>query len=322
MAVSDGTLNTLGDKVGNDPVQTGSLFSVLPSIAIHGAVVLVIWLGILADEDVQPPVTFISLAPAAASTTADPAPPAPVVPAPDLEPAFEPMPLPDTGMVLPQPEPPAPEPVVAFTPPEAPEIESFPFNPDATRPVPKPAPEDAVALDKVEEKPKPKEPEKKPEKQETKKKPEAKPKKETRKAAAAKVAESKPAPTPAPAAAAPAQPTTAQAAPAKPAAPKATQNAAVSDAPVRITNPNYAGACPISYPERARKRNQEGTVVVHALIGPDGKPIEVTVAQSSGHTLLDEAAQAAIANCAFVPQKVGGRAVRAIVEIPIPFKLI
>ena len=120
----------------------------------------------------------------------------------------------------------------------------------------------------------------------------------------------------------PTQPTTAKTAPAKPAAPKASQDASVSDAPVRVTNPNYAGACPISYPERARKRNQEGTVVVHALIGPDGKPIEVSVAQSSGHRLLDEAARDAITNCAFVPQKVGGRAVRAIVEIPIPFKLI
>jgi protein TonB len=281
----------------------------------------IIWLGILTEEEVQPPVTFISLAPAAAPTTMDPAPPAPVVPAPELEPEFEPMPLPDSGIVLPQPETPPPESVVDFTPPELPELESFPFNPNATRPVP-PEPEDAVPIEKAEEKPKPKEPEKRPEKKETKKKPEAKPKKEPKKAAAAKVPESKPTQTPAPAAPAPSQPTTAKAAPAKPAAPRATQNAAVSDAPVRVTNPNYAGACPISYPERARKRNQEGTVVVHALIGPDGKPIEVTVAQSSGHSLLDEAAQEAIANCAFVPQKVGGRAVRAIVEIPIPFKLI
>lgn len=313
MAVSDGTF----DKVGNDPVQTGSLLSLLPSVALHGLVAAIIWLGILTEEEIQPPVTFISLAPAAAPTT-DPAPPAPVVPAPELEPEFEPLPLPEAGMVLPQPEPSAPEPVVDFTPPELPELESFPFNPDATRPVPEP--EDAVPLEKVEEKPKPKEPEKKAEKKETKTKP--KPKKEPKKAAAAKVAESKPAQTPAPAIPAPSQPTTAKAAPAKPAAPKAKQNAAVSDAPVRVTNPNYAGACPISYPERARRRNQEGTVVVHALIGPDGKPIEVTVAQSSGHPLLDEAAQEAIADCAFVPQKVGGRAVRAIVEIPIPFKLI
>jgi len=316
MAVSDGTF----DKVGNDPVQTGSLLSLLPSIALHGLIAAIIWLGILAEEEIQPPVTFISLAPAAAPTTTDPAPPAPVVPAPELEPEFEPLPLPESGMVLPQPEPPTPEPVVDFTPPELPELESFPFNPNATRPVPEPEPEDAVPLEKAEEKPKA--PEKKPEKKETKKKPEAKPKKEPKKAAAAKMAERKPTQTPAPAAPTPSQPKTAQAAPAKPAAPKATQNAAVSDAPVRVTNPNYAGACPISYPERARKRNQEGTVVVHALIGPDGKPIEVTVEQSSGHPLLDEAAKEAITNCAFVPQKVGGRAVRAIVEIPIPFKLI
>jgi protein TonB len=95
-----------------------------------------------------------------------------------------------------------------------------------------------------------------------------------------------------------------------------------SDAPVRVTNPDYAGACPIRYPERARRRNQQGTVVVQALIGTDGKPISVTVVSSSGHELLDVAAQAAIENCAFVPQSVGGRAVRTIVEIPIPFKLI
>ena len=101
-----------------------------------------------------------------------------------------------------------------------------------------------------------------------------------------------------------------------------TPGTAASDAPVLVTNPNYAGTCPIQYPERARRRNQEGTVLIHALIDTDGKPIEVTVAQSSGHSLLDEAAREAIAGCAFVPQRIGGRPVKAIVEIPIPFKLI
>ncbi|HVZ01262.1 MAG TPA: energy transducer TonB, partial [Dongiaceae bacterium] len=98
--------------------------------------------------------------------------------------------------------------------------------------------------------------------------------------------------------------------------------AAISDAPVLVTNPNYAGACPIQYPERARRRNQEGTVLIHALIDTAGRPVEVTVVSSSGHRLLDEAARDAIAGCAFVPQRVGGRPVKAIVEIPIPFKLI
>jgi protein TonB len=321
MAVADGTLHALGDKLGNEPVQTGSPLSLLPSVALHGAVVAIIWLGLFAEQQIQPPVTFISLAPAAAPSS-QPAAPAPFVPAPELEPAFEPLPLPATGMVLPQPEPRVLESVVEFTPPEAPEVESFPFDPKATRPAA--PPEDAVPLNKAEEKPKePEQPKAKPEKpKEAKAKP--KPKRETKKAATQAVPESRLAQTPAQAAAAPSSPSTAKTAPAMPARPaaKATQNAAISDAPVRVTNPNYAGACPISYPERARKRNQEGTVVVHALIGPDGKPIEVTVAQSSGHRLLDEAAQEAIVHCAFVPQKVGGRAVKAIVEIPIPFKLI
>jgi periplasmic protein TonB len=327
MAAGDGALSTLGDKVGNDPVQSGSLLSLLPSMLIHGAVVAAIWLGLFEGEKVQPPVTFISLAPAAAPAP-EQAPPAPMVPAPDLEPEFEPLPLPATGMVLPQPEPPAEptEPVVDFTPPELPEPESFPFDPKATR-EPEPEPEDAVAIDqkKVAEKPKEPEKPKAPEKKKEPKKTEKPKKKETKKAAAPPVAEKKPVETPAPATAAPsAASTSAKASPSassKP-APAASQSAAISDAPVRVTNPNYAGACPISYPERARKRNQEGTVVVHALIGPDGKPIEVSVAQSSGHKLLDEAARDAISNCAFVPQKVGGRAVKAIVEIPIPFKLI
>jgi protein TonB len=313
MAVGDGSM----EKVGNDPVQSGSLLSLLPSLLIHGAIVIVIWLGLFEAEEIQPPVTFISLAPAAAPAPEEPAPPAPSVPAPELEPEFEPLPLPETGMVLPQPEPPAEpaEPVMDYTPPELPELESFPFDPKATR-TPEPEPEDAAPIEKAE-KPKPKAPEKK----EAKAKPKPKPKKEeVKKAAAPAKAESKPAQnaTPTQSAAAPAK--TAPSTPPKPATNP--RPAAISDAPVRVTNPNYAGACPISYPERARKRNQEGTVVIHALIGQDGKPIEVNVAQSSGHRLLDEAAREAISDCAFVPQKVGGRAVKAIVEIPIPFKLI
>ena len=148
MAVGGSALNTLGDKVGNDPVQTGSLLSLLPSVLIHGAVALAIWLGLFSKEDVQPPVTFISLAPTPAPA------PEQAPPAPHVEPEFEPRPLPETGMALPQPEPPAApaEPVLDFTPPELSEPESFPFDPKAAR-VAEP---DAVALEKAEEKPKPK----------------------------------------------------------------------------------------------------------------------------------------------------------------------
>jgi protein TonB len=324
MAVGDGIL----EKVGNDPVQTGSMLSLLPSLLIHGTVVLVIWLGLFESEQVQPPVTFISLAPAAVAPP-EAAPPAPSVAAPDLEPEFEPLPLPATGMTLPQPAPPAApaEPFVDFMPPDLPARESFPFDPTATRAA-EPEPEDAIPI-KAAEKPKPKVPEPPKQAQKQPERPKKKKEKETKKSPAPAVAPSK-ATAAAPAAATVSSPTgSAKASPStspqptspQP-APAARQTAAISDAPIKVTNPRYAGACPISYPERARRRNQEGTVVIHALIGTDGKPIEVSVAQSSGHRLLDEAAEEAIADCAFVPQKVGGRAVKAIVEIPIPFKLI
>jgi protein TonB len=90
---------------------------------------------------------------------------------------------------------------------------------------------------------------------------------------------------------------------------------------VRVSNPGYAGTCKLAYSKRAERRQMEGTVVVHVLIGPDGKPLEVNVARSSGHDELDRIAREGIAECAFIPQKVGGVAVRAIAEIPVPFSL-
>jgi protein TonB len=315
MTVGDGIM----DKVGNDPVQTGSLLSLLPSVLIHGAVVLAIWLGLFSQEPVQPPVTFISLAPAAAPAP-EQAPPAPMVPAPDVEPEFEPLPLPETGMALPQPEPPTEpaEPAVDFAPPELPEPESFPFDPKATR-VAEPEP-DVVALEKAQEKPKPKAPEKP---KETKKKPDKPKKKESKQPTVPAVAEKKTAPAPAPAPAA----SSASATPAKTSpsatpksAPATQQSAAISDAPVRMAKPSLVG-CALEYPERARKRNQQGTVRLRYQIGTNGKATDITVIESSGHRLLDEAAQKIIADCKFQPQMRGDRAVPVLADQAMPFVL-
>jgi len=292
MAAGDGALNTLGDKVGNDPVQTGSLLSLLPSLLIHGAAVLAIWLGLFADEPVQIPVTMISLAPAP-------------------EPAFEPLPLPATGITMPQPEPPTEmEPVVDFTPPELPEPERFPFDPRATRAA-EPEPEEAMPLKKSEAKPK------------QAKKPEEPKKKDTRKASAPTAPAQQPAQPAAPAA--PSQTAAAQAKAAAPAAAAKTvaksAPAMAPDQPLQITDPNYAGHCPRSYPKRAIRRNLEGTVVIQAQLGTDGKATSVTVKQSSGHDILDENAREMILGCEFTPRKVGGVPVRVVVEIPIPYVL-
>jgi protein TonB len=89
----------------------------------------------------------------------------------------------------------------------------------------------------------------------------------------------------------------------------------------KVTDPNYAGHCPRSYPKRAIRRNLEGTVVIQAQLGTDGKATSVIVKQSSGHDILDENAREMILECEFTPRKVGGVPVRVVVEIPIPYVL-
>jgi len=308
--------------------STAALPGLLTSIALHGAVLALLIAGLHSGMNGAPAestpavsmVSLVSVAPAA-EPVPEPLPhwglrkvapePAPVTPtAPD--PLMEETALPEVTSAM------ASLPLAVFEPAAAkPEEDAVAIEP--AKPVPAPA---SVKLRKAQAKaasaPAP------AAKPVNKPKPVAKPPAPAVKAATKPVEAAPPAGDPAaktPAvtapAASPAAPTNASSA-----ASTSPVSAAISNAPVLVTNPNYAGACPIQYPERARRRNQEGTVLIHALIGTDGKPIEVTVAASSGHSLLDDAARDAIAQCAFVPQRVGGRAVKAIVEIPIPFKLI
>ena len=320
MTAIDGTF----EKAGSDPVQTGSLLSLLPSILLHATVAVVIRLGLFEDEPIQPPVTFISLAPAVAPASEQSELPIPVVPAPEPDVEPDPLPLPDTGMFLPQAEAPeTPEPAVDFMPPELPELESPPFDPKASR-QPEPEPEDAVAIEQKKAAEKPKEPEKKPkekekrkEKSKDEKKKEKPKKKETKKAASTPAPEKKTAPAPVVAQAAPAKP-----APPASAKPANTQNAAVDAAPTMVTNPAQAGECPIpEYPRRAVKRQLEGIAVVRFTIGTDGKASDVVVVKSTGHEILDDFAQEVVTACKYVPQMRGNRAVPALAERAVPFVL-
>jgi protein TonB len=284
----------------------------LTSIVLHGAAIALAIAGLHGGMSGEPAerarqAAFVSLVPGL----------------PVAEP--EPQPVPRWGLRAAAPEtspmPEAPDPLMEKTP--LPEVASAMASLPLATFVPRPAEEDAVAIAPARPVPPPasvklRKAASLPQAAEkSKPKPAAKP--ASRPVATAPAGETTAQPQPVAAAAAPraATPSSTQGS-----APAARAPAAVSDAPVLVTNPNYAGACPIRYPERARRRNQEGTVLIHALIDAQGKPIEVTVVSSSGHSLLDQAARDAIADCAFVPQRVGGRAVKAIVEIPIPFKLI
>jgi TonB family protein len=78
---------------------------------------------------------------------------------------------------------------------------------------------------------------------------------------------------------------------------------------------------PPRYPELARGRGHEGTVFVEADVDERGVPSAVRVRQSSGHTMLDEAAVAAVDKWRFRPALSAGKTVPRRVIVPIEFRL-
>ena len=74
------------------------------------------------------------------------------------------------------------------------------------------------------------------------------------------------------------------------------------------------------YPEIARHAGLAGTVVVHVLVGPNGKVIEAVVVQGV-HPLLDRAAVNAALLCRFKPAKQREIPVKAWLAVPYRFNL-
>lgn len=62
-----------------------------------------------------------------------------------------------------------------------------------------------------------------------------------------------------------------------------------------------------TYPSASRRMEEEGTVSLRFLVGPDGKVLESTIEKSSGFTRLDEAARAGLSRCTFKPATVDGK---------------
>lgn len=103
------------------------------------------------------------------------------------------------------------------------------------------------------------------------------------------------------------------AAPAPVAAPSPSATVATSQ-PQPISSPSPR------YPARALRRGESGTVMVSAEIGPDGVPISVEVARSSGSRLLDRAAVDAVRRWRFRPALADGRPTTGKVQVPISFE--
>ncbi|GAA4866778.1 energy transducer TonB [Luteimonas vadosa] len=84
----------------------------------------------------------------------------------------------------------------------------------------------------------------------------------------------------------------------------------------------YETAPAPSYPRDMLMAGIEGTVLLEVLVGIDGRPVDVTVHQSSGRREFDEAARRQVLrHWRFRPAMQGGRAVQAIGIVPIEFNL-
>lgn len=75
------------------------------------------------------------------------------------------------------------------------------------------------------------------------------------------------------------------------------------------------------YPVQARRRNQQGQVLLEVRLDMTGKQRELRLLQSSGFKSLDQAALEAVADWKFEPEVQAGQAMPSRVQIPIDFAL-
>ncbi len=90
---------------------------------------------------------------------------------------------------------------------------------------------------------------------------------------------------------------------------------------LRKAYPKNEGNPPPNYPTLARRRGWEGTVQLLVMVLEDGRVGDISVAKSSGHALLDEAALKAVARYQFVPGLQGNKTVSMRVQVPVHFRL-
>lgn len=91
--------------------------------------------------------------------------------------------------------------------------------------------------------------------------------------------------------------------------------------PKATAKPDYLRNPEPEYPLAARRRGQQGSVLLNITVSPTGRATEVSLQQSSGFELLDQAAIKAAKTWDFEPARVGTVAVESKIEVPVRFKL-
>ena len=92
-------------------------------------------------------------------------------------------------------------------------------------------------------------------------------------------------------------------------------------APIEATSLAVTSRYEPAYPPASRRENEEGTVRLRVLVDETGRPQDVRVLKSSGHSRLDEAAVAAVKRWKFKPATQEAHAVKAWTQVAVQFRL-
>lgn len=90
---------------------------------------------------------------------------------------------------------------------------------------------------------------------------------------------------------------------------------------IQASVPLYHLNPPPAYPAVARRRNYQGTTLLDVLVDRQGRAAQVRVRQSSGFSILDRSAVAAVRQWRFEPARRMGQAMEMWVQVPVKFEL-
>ena len=88
-----------------------------------------------------------------------------------------------------------------------------------------------------------------------------------------------------------------------------------------LARPNPSQNSAPIYPDVARKKGWEGSVILRAQITTQGHVESLTLLKSSGYEILDQSATSAVRHWRFHPQQVDRQPTPSTVEIPVKFSL-
>ena len=95
----------------------------------------------------------------------------------------------------------------------------------------------------------------------------------------------------------------------------------LSNEPVMVSEPAIRNWQEPRYPTIARRRKQQGVVMLDVVVDKEGHPEIIKVLTSSGFATLDKAAIAAVKLWEFEPEQRNNQLVRSRVHIPVVFQL-